>query len=628
MHFLRKILLVYALTLVMCTLQILTAFAQNIPVENTLVKHSGEYIVFNAYGNENSDTRKSMSVSAAIPFFDDFTYEGPYPMPNLWLDKEVYVNRNLARNAPSIGVATLDAYNATGYIHSTASIGATPFLADALTSLPIQFGGKTSNVFLSFSYQAGGFGNMPEAQDSLLVQFFSPDENKWYTVWKTPGNIGTEFQFSLLPVSDPKFLKDGFKFRFVNYCSIPQSDNMSLAGNADFWHIDYVFLDANRNATDVIYHDIAMAGNFTALFPPYEKIPWSHYLSAGTDILAPSMPLIIKNNDNSGRKLKERFISLRETISNTQYDTLLAGAENIASGNQLTLNFPFSLIPVNNGLDSANLLLYAGFETDGFDRAINNSLFKTIKLNNTYAYDDGSSEASYGIIGEGAQNAMFAYKFTMLKPDSLHAVEIYFNTILSQALIKPFYLNIWDVNKDGKPGNLIYSKEGTKPRYSTILDLATIYPLDSTIALPDSFFVGWMQTAAYSLNVGFDINRDASDYMFYNIDGTWTPSEMNGAVMIRPVLGKSLVSSVPRETIADFSISPNPANDFANISFTNNTVTPRLVRVLHMSGQVLYSQTTTDNTLTIDTQNFASGVYILHITEGKNYYTKKFIITH
>ncbi len=57
---------------------------------------------------DTKSTTKNKAVSE-LPFWDDFSADNIYPNPNLWSDKTVYINRTLAVNPPSIGVATLDA---------------------------------------------------------------------------------------------------------------------------------------------------------------------------------------------------------------------------------------------------------------------------------------------------------------------------------------------------------------------------------------------------------------------------------------------------------------------------------------------------------------------------------------
>ncbi|HAH59845.1 MAG TPA: hypothetical protein DCL86_17050, partial [Bacteroidales bacterium] len=51
------------------------------------------------------------------------------------------------------------------------------------------------------------------------------------------------------------------------------------------------------------------------------------------------------------------------------------------------------------------------------------------------------------------------------------------------------------------------------------------------------FYVGFEQTTAANLNIGFDWNNDASGYTFWRAFGPWNSSLHAGTPMIRPVLG-------------------------------------------------------------------------------------------
>ena len=181
--------------------------------------------------------------SLSIPFFDDFsTFSLPTSNPDIplelqrWEDSFARINSTLALSPPTIGVATLDGLNEEGYPYqfSENSYG----LADVLTSLPINLAGLTAdnNVHLHFRYQGGGRGNSPEEQDSLMVEFLAPGggDDAWFQVWSIPGEETAGFTSVFIPVDDPLYLTDGFKFRFRNYST--------LAGNLDHWHVDYVFL--------------------------------------------------------------------------------------------------------------------------------------------------------------------------------------------------------------------------------------------------------------------------------------------------------------------------------------------------------------------------------------------------
>lgn len=124
-------------------------------------------------------TKSKDYIPLQLPFVDDFSTNGVYPDSSRWVDNFAYVNNDFPMFPISVGVVTLDALNDTGAIYPGGS--QYPFIADHLTSRPIRmdsiFDGSphkvtvADSIFLSFFYQPKGYGNAPEASDSLVLEF-------------------------------------------------------------------------------------------------------------------------------------------------------------------------------------------------------------------------------------------------------------------------------------------------------------------------------------------------------------------------------------------------------------------------------------------------------------------------
>ena len=100
--------------------------------------------------------------SIDLPFMDDFSYAGPYPDPNLWLDRQVFINSTMSGNtAPSIGVATFDAIGPNGKPYQP--VGGRVETADTLTSNYINL--------KNFTNTSGARQNL-SAADSVYMTFF------------------------------------------------------------------------------------------------------------------------------------------------------------------------------------------------------------------------------------------------------------------------------------------------------------------------------------------------------------------------------------------------------------------------------------------------------------------------
>ncbi|HEY4785842.1 MAG TPA: hypothetical protein VIH57_07325, partial [Bacteroidales bacterium] len=250
--------------------------------------------------------------SIGLPFVDDFSTTMVYPDPLLWKDKEVYINSTYPVNPVSIGVATFDDLDQNGYVYKNAS--PSPFYADTLTSRPFKLNFKSvprNDFFFSFFYQPQGIGDKPEKEDSLMVEFYSPDSSRWTKVWSAPGDSVRPFKQVIIQV-DKEYQKNGFQFRFRNIASIDSSDVPGINGDVDQWNIDYVKLDTSRSAGDSILHDIAFVQPMTSLLKTFQSMPWNQYTLAFRTENKPTIDVTYRNNDTATSKLVYRNFKITE----------------------------------------------------------------------------------------------------------------------------------------------------------------------------------------------------------------------------------------------------------------------------------------------------------------------------
>jgi hypothetical protein len=174
------------------------------------------------------DFKKSKSTHYAkdgelleLPFIDDFSAD--YFPGNeegntvLWEQRKATRNNGLPVNAPTVGVVSFDGADEIGYPYSFFD-GTGP--ADTLSSCPINLDyGPDDGVGLSFYFQPKGtsFFSPSATADSLILEFYAPVLDEWLWVWSTIDvSNPDEFTFVYLPITDSRFLQEGFKFRFRN----------------------------------------------------------------------------------------------------------------------------------------------------------------------------------------------------------------------------------------------------------------------------------------------------------------------------------------------------------------------------------------------------------------------------
>jgi hypothetical protein len=91
------------------------------------------------------------------------------------------------------------------------------------------------------------------------------------------------------------------------------------------------------------------------------------------------------------------------------------------------------------------------------------------------------------------------------------------------------------------------------------------------------------------------------------------------------VSNKSL--SVSTEEITDISFYPNPVENILNVNLSRQGVdTKSKIRILNLSGQVVYSNSTSENSIQIDFSSFQNGQYIVEVKQGDNFFIEKISI--
>src|SRR4030043_788677 len=564
-----------------------------------------------------------------LPFFDDFSRNHGYPDPELWSDEFTFINNSYPDTPISIGVATLDAINNSGYLNGNSDI---PFESDFLTSRPLTlyYPGK-NDTWLSFFYQPQGFGDEPEPADSLVVEFYSPASEKWKSVWSSEGHPVIPFTQIWIQVADTSYFHAGFRFRFKNYASLPKSQSFQgYDSNADHWNIDYVQLDKERSQSDSSIKDVSMISNLASILKSYESVPWRHFPNAYLTEIRPSLKISYRNNDIITRNVT-RFLEIKDLLSGSAPYPLSGGAVNVETGAKHEYEFLFNYPFNENNNDSAIFSIKAFLVTDEDDYKWNDTVIRYQIFNNYYAYDDGTAEAGYGLSGEGTSGASLAYRFKTYNKDTLRSVKMYFNRSLDNVSQVYFKLAVWnnDQNTDG-PGELVYSMSGYRPEYSDELNKFYTYPFDTLLVVSDIFYVGWIQTTSVLLNVGFDRNNNNRDNIFYNLGQEWTNSSFNGSLMIRPVLGKRSGGSVSSNGLAgkEIQVFPNPASDFIRIelpSYSGNY--PVIINIFNLKGGLVYQNSVVRNE-NIPVQHLSPGMYLIRAEiPGLGIYNAKLLIT-
>ena len=580
-------------------------------------------LMFNSQLPE-SDFRSSPLISSILelPFYDDFSDYSVYPKSSLWMDKDVYVNKNYAINPFNLGIATFDGLDSIGKPRNLAS-ETVHGPSDYLTSRPIDLS-NSSEVYLSFALQSTGIGNEPEANDIFKLEFLDT-ASLWQTVWDTTGYSLSDFEKIKITIADFSFLHNAFQFRFHN--------EATLSGNFDHWHIDNVLLTDDISLSED-NEDIAFVYETSRMLNFYTSVPWSHFDINRAAYMASSMDTWLRNNYSTTQSVDYRY-----DIYNYQDELIFHYPSTGPSRNDeippfLNDNFSYSddspaaitigvsAFPSSStDLESNSFTIVQSIATDDNDLfKTNDTLRFTQHFENYYSLDDGSAEASYGINVDGGQVAML---FNISEEDTLKAVQIHFEENFEDSDGLAFSITLWDSN-EGLPSDILYQSQIFYPKYTDTKNGFYEYVLENPIIVSGSIFVGWEQYYDEIINVGLDRNTINNNRMYYNLGAGWNLSncaDCDGTWMIRPVFGNLSTSSIEDFSTVSLNIFPNPANTYVNIEFSKSFA----LSIFNLSGELVHNDFS-DGSLGVDLVSFSKGIYILEILSDNRKYRKKLVV--
>lgn len=513
-------------------------------------------------GGERKAMGKSVVVES-LPFFDDFANTAR--SRSVWQKGGTLFNQGYAPLPPTIGMATLDAYDADGNLYPE-ELGQL-YSADTLTSPVVRLDSAyvpyarslspVDSIYLSFFYlPGGGYGNMwervgdvPEAGDSLVLEFYSPQDQSWHWVWGRGGisadtllaQTGSYWQYIVVPITSASYFDANFQFRFRNYCSLDNASKKGILSNADQWNIDCVYINLGRTLADTAMRDMAFVNPAPSLLRQYQAMPARQYqpseLKSNLDLTITnrfSQPLAyhygyqIADANNTLHSYDGGFDNAPVYWNGYQYQQAEAHAHP-----QLDYTLPYPMAQPMTF--TVTHVLREGVSGDPYPN--NDTVVFHQVFDNYFAYDDGEPENGYGITSTYSK-VKVACRFQLAVEDTLTAVLLYFNhTYRDQNDDVRFLLTVWDDN-DGRPGNIIYQDHTRRrPAYAG-LNQYVRYILEDPVVCQGTIYVGWEQTSADFINLGFDRNNDASEHTFYLADSHWQQSILRGAIMLRPYFGQ------------------------------------------------------------------------------------------
>ncbi len=562
-----------------------------------------------------------------LPLFEDFTGYGVFPDNTIWQDHEVYVNNTMCVLPVSRGVATFDALDANGQPYTPNNPNALVY-ADSLTTLPIDLSSHNpvDSIYLSFLYQPQGNGFAPDAGDSLML-FFLGKNGAWRKVWSVDGASLQPFQQVMVPVRDTEFLWNQFQFRFVNIATIGTND--------DNWNIDYVRMAANRNVNDTTIRDLAFTTTPSFLLNDLTYMPYRHFIANPGFERAGQQTVNVRNNypTNSNVVFSERArdVSSNTTLANSNNNQL-----SVASYTDVQTSVPVytNTVPLQGIYDK--VVFENKFflnSTPANDPKVNDTIIQNQIFDNYLAYDDGTAEKSYYLNLFPTLPGKIAIEYHLNQPDTLKGVAIYFGRQVPSGLNKYFSATVYkSIAFGGNMDDLIYQEDLFQPGYADTVNKFWYYRFASPVALPaGTFYIGTIQPAlsgSDSMYLGLDVNRKGGNHAYYNVLNTWNSSMVDGAIMIRPLLGQDIkgtgISDGGLVAATDnWSPYPNPATN--ELFITTDKEQFLAYEVSDVTGKTILSGRLESDKIA-DINKISSGVYFIRLKTKEGFTLPKKLI--
>ena len=555
------------------------------------------------------------------PFTDDFSYPSDKPSPALWQDAKVWVNDEMALFQNSLGVATFDGLNEYGFAYKENALGSDS-LADVLTSAYLDLQGL-SNVYLSFQLQEGGRGELPSNNDSIVVEYWSPVTADWTQVWGQKGS-GTSGPFSsvILPVQGANYLQKGFRFRFAAYGA--------RAGAYDIWNVDYVQLDKDRNPSDTIITEPAIARAHPLIIGSGAYTSWPWWVSNASSVAnRPStLEFIYRRNGavpSGGWSLNLGQFRWEENGSLIQQTTAVPVITNTQHNQDqtFTVSVPSTAMTSFSGPTTVSTKVWFDGSAAGFRS--NDTVRGTLTLDNYLALDDGSAERAYAV--QNVIGGRVAQKFKvggLGGSDTLKGM--YFNFVdAGEAYTSTFRMAVWAPADSGDgPGNILYMSDSLyRPFTGYYRGDMMPYELDSSVSLNAyaEIWLGYICTSSNPMYLGLDQQRTLPSGMprYYGDGFNWYQSLEPGVAMMRPYFRYSPTDMAVEELAQDFKVYPNPSSGSLSIEspsahYVLRTLTGATVAAGHVEG---YNN--------LELHHLDAGLYILSLRTAQGIAQVKWI---
>ncbi|MBK8847615.1 MAG: T9SS type A sorting domain-containing protein [Bacteroidetes bacterium] len=382
-----------------------------------------------------------------------------------------------------------------------------------------------------------------------------------------------------------------------------------------------IILNSSKNIDDV-----AWVYKGQSLLKDYSSIPWRHYKNFGNKavLMKSNLELTIHNINIDANNI--RNVTVKDSVFDENFNYLfsssIGGANNYNPDTYTPYAYPLNgftyptSVQIND--EGTNFYSLAKLTTNPDLNSENNTVVYKQRLYNYYAFDDGTAEAGLSMLSPFSSCAV---RFNFLEGDTLRGIRVFWAQMGDYVGNNNLQLVVWqNIFID----SILYEQVGLTPDYVDSINGFAIYHATNPVYIPAGIcYVGCIFTSANYYNLGVDRNTNNSNNNYYNFAGQWIQDPEPVALMIRPVVGDSVIYASTAESMeASLTVFPNPASDFISIASPLQNIAS--VEIYNSQGNVVFNQA--GNSTTIMLPSIANGLYIVRVTTQQGLLIHKRII--
>lgn len=248
----------------------------------------------------------------------------------------------------------------------------------------------------------------------------------------------------------------------------------------------------------------------------------------------------------------------------------------------------------------------------------NNTIRRVTSLEDYFAYDDGTAEKTFVM---SQKFGFVAYRFDLNVADTLIGIEYVAPITTKSADGESIELVVWqDLDYPIGVGDSVLHSEPIAIYHSDTLNKYQTVRYSIEIPVSGHFYVGWLVTGDEEVHFGYDVNNSANGKIWVKKEEAWSLFEDEGALMIRPIMGKERFTNVYENYTSTFvKLFPNPTNGVLNIEGNYNEI-----NVFNQIGTLVYSAFN-EKQLNLETLN--NGMYFVQIRFNNQVQFEKIILT-